>query len=657
MRTFPRRPALPYAAKLVAAFGAASLLTLAVALVGHRALGRAEAVLGEVLRSGVHALAEANQLQFDAAQLRVLEGDLPRLADYLAVIGGVDELRGAAGAFGAGLEQFAGARFPPGDPGGTRLLAAWSLYRADLDRVLAAAADMRLAEASRVATYASQPRYRVLAQRLAEAADRVGRQAETRHAAAAAELATQRRAFVGLSAAVVALALAAAFLLSHSLTARIRALWEAAVSLGQGGQGGAVPEEGRDEIADLAAAFNRMGREVRSREEELRRAHGEVEARVQERTAELQHREAQLRKAKEIANLGIWEWDLVERRGIWSPELAALGGLSAPADLGDGPQVTRMVHPDDRALVRRALGEAAATGRFRPYEARVVRPDGTLRDTWTLGEVIPGPGGRPARLLAVTQDVTDRKRLEAELLRSQKLEAVGLLAAGIAHDFNNLLTAILGRVSLARAEAGSGPAAAHLASAEAACLRAGGLAGRLLAFAKGDGGARQPVSLAALAREIGELVLAGHPVRLSIHAAPDTPDILADPTQIGQVLQNLFVNAREAMPSGGEVRVELGAVALGPDNPHGLAPGAYVQGEVTDQGAGIPADVLPRIFDLYYSTKARGSHKGSGLGLAICYAAVKKHGGTIAAESPPGAGATFRFLLPAARPGEVARSR
>ncbi len=643
-----RRPPFSYAGKLITGFGAASLITIAVAAVGYRALGRAEALLDHALRANVQTLAEANHLQFASARLRVLEHDLLRLTDFLAVAEGSDDLRRAAQRFGSELAAFAETRLADDQPGAGAVLGAWTSYRADLDRVVEAAADMRLEDAARVATTSSQPRFRVFAHHLAEVTEGVRLQAEEQHRTAAASLRTQRHTFVGLSAAALTVALAAAFLLAQSLTARIRTLWQAAADLGAGGEEGPVPVQGRDEIADLAVAFNRMGTAVRTREEELRRAHADLEVRVQERTAELRAREAQLRKAKEIANLGSWEWDLTARRGTWSPEMARLSGNSLEA-LGHGPLVNRVLHPEDRETVARALRDAVSTGTFRPFEARVVRPDGTVRDTWTLGEVVIGPDGRPARLLAVTQDVTDRKRLEEDLLRSQKLEAVGLLAAGIAHDFNNLLAAILGRISLAQLDAAPGERlAGNLDAAEKACFRARDLAGRLLTFAKGGRDLPQAVALAPLIRDVGEIALVGSATRLELAGPEELWSVDGVAEQLGQVFQNLLTNAREAMPGGGRVRVSLANRVLPPDNPGGLPAGPYVAAEVADEGTGIPAHLGNRVFDLYFSTKERGADKGTGLGLAICHSIVEKHGGAISFDSPPGRGTTFHLLLPAA---------
>ncbi|TNF27616.1 MAG: PAS domain S-box protein [Deltaproteobacteria bacterium] len=233
-------------------------------------------------------------------------------------------------------------------------------------------------------------------------------------------------------------------------------------------------------------------------------------------------------------------------------------------------------------------------------------------------------------------DLTDRHRVQTEMVRAQKLESIGLLAGGIAHDFNNILTGIQGNVSLAAAQpCASDAIRALLAETERATVRAAELTRQLLTFARGGAPALKPVPVGPLCREVASFVLRGSRVRAEVDVAPDLPDLLADEGQIGQALGNLVINAREAMPHGGTVSITARLAREG-GKPR-------IRITVSDEGQGIPAHILPKIFDPYVSTKG-GGH---GLGLASAYSIVRRHGGTLTVDSPPGCGATFEILLPA----------
>ncbi|PKN57031.1 MAG: hypothetical protein CVU56_13155 [Deltaproteobacteria bacterium HGW-Deltaproteobacteria-14] len=237
-------------------------------------------------------------------------------------------------------------------------------------------------------------------------------------------------------------------------------------------------------------------------------------------------------------------------------------------------------------------------------------------------------------------DLTDRHRVQTEMVRAQKLASIGLLAGGIAHDFNNILTGIRGNVSLAVTLVDpSDPVQDVLAETEQATVRAAALTRQLLTFARGGAPALKPVAVEPLCREVATFVLRGSAVRARIDVAPDLPDVLADEGQIGQALGNLILNAREAMPQGGTVHIDA---ALAPDA--GTAGRPCVLIRVSDEGGGIPEDLLPRIFEPYVTTKT-GGH---GLGLASAYSIVRRHGGQLRVDSLAGRGATFELLLSAA---------
>ncbi len=257
-------------------------------------------------------------------------------------------------------------------------------------------------------------------------------------------------------------------------------------------------------------------------------------------------------------------------------------------------------------------------------------------------------------IIGITRDITERKHAEQDRLILGKLESAGILAGGIAHDFNNLLTGMLLNLEMAQLTDRSDPEAArYLREAVQAVSAAKVLTEQLLTFAQGGAPVRRPTRLAGLVRESVPLALIGSNVRESIRLADDLWPAEVDAGQLGQVVRNLVLNAREAMPAGGVVALRAENVVLQPGSNPALPPGDYVRASVSDHGPGIPAEVLPRIFDPYFSTKQRGLQKGMGLGLTICHTIVQQHGGAIVVESPPGAGATFHVYLPACRDAVV----
>ena len=264
--------------------------------------------------------------------------------------------------------------------------------------------------------------------------------------------------------------------------------------------------------------------------------------------------------------------------------------------------------------------------------------------------------------VVVLRDVTERQRQEEELLKTRKLESLGVLAGGIAHDFNNILTAILGNLSLARMYIDkSTPVDEVLAEAERASVRARDLTQQLLTFSRGGAPIKKTSSIAELLRDTSAFVLRGSNISPEYRIAADLWAGRFDPGQISQVVNNLLINAKQAMPRGGKVIISADNMRVPELNPYGLRAGTYVAIVVQDYGVGIPAEHVDRIFDPYFTTK----QSGSGLGLATAYSIVTKHEGFIGVESSPGSGARFTVVLPAMEgtsanadlPGKVARGR
>lgn len=274
----------------------------------------------------------------------------------------------------------------------------------------------------------------------------------------------------------------------------------------------------------------------------------------------------------------------------------------------------------------------------------LVARDGTERLIAESGSPIRNVAGAVIGVVLVLRDVSEKVKLEDELLKTRKLESLGVLAGGIAHDFNNLLTAILGSVSLARAFHGEGERGLRrLDEAEKACLQARELTQQLLTFAKGGVPVKRTAAIAEIVAETAGFATVGGRSRSVLDLAPGLHTVEVDVGQIGQVFNNLIINAVQAMPDGGVVTIRGANLDVGADLPLPLPAGPYVRIDVCDNGVGIPTDDLPRIFDPYFTTKA----EGSGLGLASAYAIIKKHDGYIDVDSTPGAGTTVMVYLPA----------
>lgn len=318
-----------------------------------------------------------------------------------------------------------------------------------------------------------------------------------------------------------------------------------------------------------------------------------------------------------------------------------------------GKNLLDVLVPRDR---RRATMEclrsivAHAPGARTPHESPWRTKSGEERMIEWRCTMLPGRPGEDARILSTGIDVTERQRTQAELLKTSKLESVGLLAGGIAHDFNNILTAILGNLYLAKLSLDSGNAVYQsLGDAENACLRAKGLTQQLLTFSRGGAPVKKVFSLPPLLNETLALAMTGSSIVSALSLPPDLWPVAADEGQISQVLHNLLLNAQQAMPGGGRIEVRAENVALEGGGNTDLGKGRYVRLSVMDQGVGIEPDDLTRIFDPFYTTKP----KGSGLGLTTSYWIVKKHGGQITVQSKPGDGTTFAVYLPAANAGEI----
>jgi len=277
-----------------------------------------------------------------------------------------------------------------------------------------------------------------------------------------------------------------------------------------------------------------------------------------------------------------------------------------------------------------------------------IATDRGLRQCNCTSSPVVDEEGKVSSCIKTIEDVTDKLKIEKEMHEQEQMETVGCLAGGIAHDFNNILLAALGNLSLARMNIDSrSDAAEPLAEAEKALDRARGLTRQLLTFSSGGAPVKKIASLMEIIEETAGFVLHGSNVSYEIECADNLDFAEIDTGQISQVVTNLVINADQAMPTGGTVRLVVKNVTIDAQSALRLPPGRYIEMSVHDSGIGIPPKYEHRIFHPFFSTKK----KGNGLGLTSCYSIVKKHGGHIRAESEPGKGSTFYVLLPASTKG------
>jgi len=273
----------------------------------------------------------------------------------------------------------------------------------------------------------------------------------------------------------------------------------------------------------------------------------------------------------------------------------------------------------------------------------LIARDGTERIITDSGAPIYDKDSNIIGVVLVFRDITERQRMEEELLKAQKLDSMNVLAGGIAHDFNNILTAILGNISLAKMYANPGDEIfQRLTEAEKASMQAKDLTRQLLTFSRGGAPVLKATCIAELLKNSASFVLRGSNVRCDFSIPDDLWPVEIDEGQISQVINNMIINADHAMPEGGVIEVCAGNITVGARDFPPLKGGKYVKISVQDQGIGIPEEHLQKIFDPYFTTK----QKGNGLGLALSRSIIKNHGGHIAVESRAGVGTTFFIYLP-----------
>jgi PAS domain S-box-containing protein len=399
----------------------------------------------------------------------------------------------------------------------------------------------------------------------------------------------------------------------------------------------------------------------------------------------LRRAEALMVDTEGTAHFGTWEWDVSQPNATWSDELYRIYGLVPGEYTPSYEAYLQMVHPDDRAHVMAATERVFREHRPYSHDERIILRDGSLKYLHTWAHAIVDADGKLTRLIGVCQDITDRKRAElaleqraAELSKSnerlrremherevmekqlrqvQKLDALGRLAGGIAHDFNNLMGVVIGYSSMMHSRmSADDPLQRYLVEIMKSGDSAARLTRQLLAFSREQVIARGPIDPNAVVGDLTDMLqqLIGETIDLKLSLETDLGFVDANRSQLDQVVVNLVVNARDAMPDGGEIvlQTDRRAVDLDAATQLGLEPGRYVCIVVRDEGVGMDEELQSRIFDPFFTTKGDG--KGTGLGLSTVFGIVKQSGGGVSVRSALGRGAEFTVWLPEVDPDVIA---
>ncbi len=431
----------------------------------------------------------------------------------------------------------------------------------------------------------------------------------------------------------------------------------------------------------LAQANRALAKEIEERkaaQEEVQQVNATLEQRVADSTAELRASNEELRESMDryifLADAMpqiVWTARPDGWLDYYNQRWYEYTGMTFEETQGWG--WAPVLHPDDLELCLARWRHAVATGEVYQVEYRFRRAsDGQYR--WHLGRAFPrrnhkgeivqwvGTSTDIHDLKAATESVeranrelrdemTRRQSLEEQLVQSQKMEAIGRLAGGVAHDFNNLLTGISGFSGLLLDDLGNEPRLAeYVREIQSAAERAGSLTNQLLAFSRRQVAQPRVIDLNKVVEELRKMLvrLIGEDVQLVTRLAPDLAHVNIDPGQVDQILMNLAVNARDAMPAGGRLEIETANVELGPDRMGrhiGVPPGQYVMLAVGDTGTGMSPEIRQRLFEPFFTTKEMG--RGTGLGLSIVYGIVKQNNGDVLVYSEPGHGTIFKIYFPA----------
>jgi PAS domain S-box-containing protein len=369
-------------------------------------------------------------------------------------------------------------------------------------------------------------------------------------------------------------------------------------------------------------------------------------------TITLGQREEQLREALDAARMGTWSWSAAEDRVVWDDALRRLYDLAPGEEVTTYAQYRARVHPEDLPSVEAAVRRAMEQGGRLDFEFRIRLADGRIRWIENQGRVVRSPTGAAIGLTGVSSDVTERHQAEEQLRQAHRMESVGRLAGGVAHETNNQMSVVIAASDFIL-KRGDVPTAvrADVESIRRAAERTAAVTAQLLAFSRRQVLNPQVLELNALLRRFQPVLerIMGEDCTVALRLAPSLDPVKADPGQLEQVLVNLALNARDAMPRGGTLAVETFVATLDESAPVAargvkVIPGRYAVLAVSDTGHGMDRETLAHAFEPFFTTKGVG--RGTGLGLSTVYGIVKQSDGYVWAYSEPDQGTTFRVYLP-----------
>lgn len=662
--------------KFAISFALLAVMTGALVWAARSAVDLAARSVRETISLHINQLNRVNHLLSTANQIRRLETDLSRHTDIFVIAGECDETLLAADRLERELGDFLDEITTVPGKSRTYLVQGWESYRDGLHRVVGAARENRLEAASALSVAETWPRFAVFIDQLEKVSTEIDAHAQADKEATLEMILAREMLFYWLTGGGLVLFLLFGVIFWRSVVDRVRELHRAAASLAAGGEFSAGRALwGDDEIHDLADILVQMAQAVKTREQGLKEAHDQLGERVEERTRELartnqkllaeaeerlhaekhaREAEAKYRRLFEATTEGVILADEEFRLVAFNPAAAALHGLK-PASLGQRT-LRDLLNAESWEVLGEIRRTLAADNLWRS-EVSAQHSSGTrfpaeLKATsFTVGE-------ERYYLIYVT-DITAEKNLKRErremqerLARSEKMEALGILAGGVAHDLNNVLSPVVAYPDLILGDANLSPNNRKMVGRiQTGALKASGIVQDLLSLARRGVTVRAPVDINELVREYAT-AFEPSPARtvrgitLNTRLDPKLATILGSQVHLYKIIMNLVQNAVEASPDGAIVSVVTRNETVPEGNP-ALKPGDYAVLVVEDSGTGIEPEHLSHIFEPFYSRKTMGQ-SGTGLGMAVVWGAVKDHDGTIEVDSRVGEGTVFTLHFPAA---------